>query len=149
MKKFTHMGTYPSASFGVFGAVSKAVKSAATKAKGIPSALNTATAAPPQTSNLDRILGIGTLASIPFGLASLALPSADVRAVENMRKMDLAREAQGLKPLATTPQMVAEAAQKAKQSAATTSTVNGVMTANPAPTKLPGELPPGSMRRAA
>ena len=151
MKKITHMGTELSASFGVWGAVTKAANKAVRGVKSIPgkAAGVAENMAPPQTTNLDRILGIGTIASIPFGIASLALPSADTRAVQEMRKVDLDREAKGLPALALNPQMIAENAQKAKQLARTTSTVNGVMTANPVPSRLPGELPPGSMRQVS
>ena len=145
------MGPNPSASFGVLGSVAGALKRTVTGAKALPGKAATAivNAAPPKTTNLDRAIGIGTIATIPFGIASLALPSADTRAVERMRKVDLAREAKGLQPLALNPQMIAENAQKAKQAAETTNTVNGVMTANPVPARLPGELPPGSMRQLA
>lgn len=148
MKKITHMSTNSSASFGALRSVAGTLKKTLGGVKALPgkAATAVANAAPPQTTNLDRAIGIGTMASIPFGLAQLALPSADTRAVQNMRKMDIAREVKGLAPLPINPQMIAENAQKAKQ-AATTNTVNGVMTANPVPARLPGELPPGSMRQ--
>lgn len=98
----------------------------------------------PKANMLDKAFAVGGLASIPLTVGSLAIPSADTRAVEAMRKQDAAREAKGLKPLAMTPQLIAEQAQKAKN--AVSNTIGDIRTTLPTQTPQIPPLPPNSMR---
>lgn len=97
----------------------------------------------PKAGFIDKAAGIGTLAVIPTTIGSMLLPDANTRAVQSMRLEDKAREAKGLKPLAATPQLIAEQAEKAKN--AVSKTVGNIRNTNPAPNSLPGPLPPNSL----
>lgn len=132
------------ASFGVGSWVRSTLKGVRKAPAGAINSVKTATT--PQVGFLDRAIGVGTLASVPIGVAGMVVPNADTRAVESMRKADAAREAQGLKPLAMTPQLIAEKA-AAMSPKTMSSTVGDIRTTNPAPAMLPGDLPPGSLRR--
>lgn len=103
----------------------------------------------PRAGLLDKTLAAGSIAAVPLGFAPMFLKSADTKAVENMRRQDEVRESIGLKPLAATPQMIAENAQKAAKSAINTisNSASGIRVTNPAGAmQPPPPLPPGSMR---
>lgn len=101
----------------------------------------------PQAGLLDKALAAGTLASIPVGIAGMVVPGADTRAVNAMRAEDKIRESRGLSALAATPQMIKEKAAQAGQMATNTMSNNGTRVTNPVTNmRLPGELPPNSLR---
>lgn len=103
----------------------------------------------PRAGLLDKTLAAGSIAALPLGFAPMFLKSADTKAVENMRRQDEMRESIGLKPLAATPQMIAENAQKAAKSAINTisDSASGIRVTNPAGAmQPPPPLPPGSLR---
>jgi hypothetical protein len=137
-----------SAQFGVLDTARKAAGfvtglpgQLATRVKGAPAAVvdSVTTATTPKAGFLDRAIGIGTLASVPLGVSSMVLPDANTRAVESMRKADTVREAAGLKPLAMTPQLIAEKAAQAAQA-------GSVRVANIKSNRIPTpDLAPGSM----
>lgn len=92
------------------------------------------------------IANVGMMAGTPLMLAPMFMEDANTKAVKAMRAEDKAREARGLKPLAATPQMIAEDAAKVASGAFSYSS-DDTRIVNMAPKYiLPGELPVGSLR---
>lgn len=101
----------------------------------------------PQAGLLDKTLAVGTLASIPMGIAGMVIPSADTKAVNAMRAEDKLRESKGLSALAATPQMIKEkAAQLGTRATNTVSDAGTRVTTPVSNMRLPGQLPPNSLR---
>lgn len=92
------------------------------------------------------IANVGMMAGTPLMLAPLFMEDANTKAVKAMRAEDKKRELMGLKPLAATPQMIAEDAAKAASSAFSYSQDNTRVINMTPKYILPGELPSGSLR---
>lgn len=105
-----------------------------------------------RNGNWNKAFTVGTVAGVPLMAAPLVMPDANTRAVQSMRAEDKRREAMGLKPLAATPQMIAENASKAAEVLPNKApnfsySLDNSRIVNMTPQYvLPGELPANSLR---